>query len=128
MSVAMQSSRILLATLLTTCALGCEEPAEETAPPKPTVSAAPTPPPATASAKPPPKPRDDCPEGSSGIGTFDQPCQGSGDSRMMQVEWTGKITDKGPKFAVTNKSKLPILHGTVASWERLRSALRASRT
>ena len=38
---------------------------------------------------------------------------GSGDSRMMVVKYTGKTTDKGPKFSVTNKTKMPILHGTI---------------
>ncbi len=114
MSVAMQSPKYLLAALFATFAFGCEEPPkEEAAPAKPTASVAPKVPTATAKPKPPPKPRDDCPEGSSGIGTFEEPCNGSGDTRMMEVAYTGKTTEKGPKFAVTNKSKLPILHGTV---------------
>ena len=117
MSVATQSCKFLLAALFATFAFGCEEPPkEEAAPPKPKATVAPKAPTATASAKPPPKPREDCPEGSSGIGTFEQPCQGSGDTRMMEVAWTGKTTDKGPKFSVINKSDKPILHGTVVAY------------
>jgi len=117
MSVAKQTSKVLLATLLGAFALGCEEPPkEESAPPKATASVAVKAPTAAPKPKPPPKPREDCPEGSSGIGTFDKPCEGSGDARMMEVEWTGKTEEKGPKFAVTNKSDKPILHGTVVAY------------
>lgn len=99
---------------------GChEEPKkEETAPPpKPSASApaaASTPAPAPSAAPAPPKPREDCPDGSSGLGTSAEPCKASGDSRMMEVKWTGKTPDEGPKFAVTNLSKKPILYGSVA--------------
>ncbi len=97
---------------------GCQQEAkkEQAAEPKPSASVAatasipapmPTPPP-------PPKPREDCPAGSSGIGTSAEPCKGSGDSRMMEVKWTGKTTDEGPKFSVTNKTKKSILYGSVA--------------
>lgn len=30
---------------------------------------------------------------------------------MMTVEWTGKMTDKGPEFRVTNNAKLEVLYG-----------------
>jgi hypothetical protein len=33
---------------------------------------------------------------------------------MMEVAYSGKTTDQGPKFSVVNKSKLPILYGSVA--------------
>jgi hypothetical protein len=99
---------------------GChEEPKKEEAPPPPPSASAPaaasTPAPApTPSAAPePPKPREDCPEGSSGIGTSAEPCKASGDSRMMEVKYAGKTTDEGPKFAVTNLSKKSILYGAV---------------
>jgi hypothetical protein len=72
-----------------------------------TASAAPAP---TASAP----PRSDCPKDSSGGGTLDQPCAGKGGARMMDVKWTGKTDDKGPSFAVTNKSPRPILYGKIA--------------
>lgn len=32
---------------------------------------------------------------------------------MMEVKYTGKTTDQGPKFQVISKSKLPILHGSI---------------
>ena len=117
MSIAAQSSAALLAILFATCVSGCKEQAKtDSAPAKPSVSATPAAPASTPSAKPepPPKPRDDCPEGSSGIGTFDKPCAGSGDTRMMEVQYTGKTTEQGPKFAITNKSKLPILYGALS--------------
>ncbi|NUP13098.1 MAG: hypothetical protein HOW73_44220, partial [Polyangiaceae bacterium] len=60
-------------------------------------------------------PRSDCPKDSSGPGTLDQPCAGSGKARMMDVKWTGKIDDeKGPFFAVTNSAPSPILYGKIA--------------
>ncbi len=34
----------------------------------------------------------------------------AGDSRMMEVKYTGKITDEGPKFSVVNKTKKSILY------------------
>jgi hypothetical protein len=118
-SRANQSSKLLLPVLFTTLLFGCEEekPATEAAAEKPAASVAAVAPP-TASAEPPepPKPREDCPEGSSGIGTSAEPCLGSGDSRMMEVKYTGKTTDEGPKFSVTNKSKKPILYGSVAAY------------
>jgi hypothetical protein len=55
----------------------------------------------------------DCPEGTSGKGTFKEPCMAKGKERMMDVVWTGKTKDEGPSFRVTNKSKEPILYGNV---------------
>lgn len=101
------------------CALlaGCEEEAPKEAPvakaapslasPQPTPAPAPSP-------EPPPKLRDDCPKGSTGVGTADKPCLASGDSRMMEVTYTGKTTDEGPKFSVVNKSDNQILFGSIA--------------
>ena len=116
MSIALHSSGALVALLSATLLLGCEEKPK----PQPTAtttakaSAAPA---ATPSAKPKPKPkpkpREDCPEGSSGIGTFEEPCVGSGTSRMMEFVYSGKTTEKGPKFAITNKSGKPVLHGSI---------------
>lgn len=105
-------SALLLASLL----FGCEEePKHDTAPAKASAAAAvatpaPTP---TPSAEPPPKNRDDCPKGSSGPGTNDKPCLGSGDSRMMEVAYTGKTTDQGPKFSIVNKADSQILYGSI---------------
>jgi hypothetical protein len=35
---------------------------------------------------------------------------------MMEVKYTGKMSDDGPKFSVTNKSKKAILYGSVAAY------------
>jgi len=114
-----RSSKLLSAFALTTLLLGCEEETKKEAPAKPSTSVAtatPTPaPPPTPSAQP-PKLRDDCPDGSSGVGTMTEPCLGKGDSRMMEVAYTGKTTDEGPKFSVINKSKSPILFGSLVAY------------
>ena len=49
------------------------------------------------------------------VGTLAKPCLGEGDSRMMEVKYTGKTTDEGPKFSVTNKSNSQLLFGSVAA-------------
>jgi len=118
MSLIRKSYKPLLLILIAASVSGCDESGEEksaqSAAEPAAASAKPAPTPAPTPEPPPkPKPRDDCPEGSSGIGTFDEPCMASGDSRMMEVEYTGKTTDQGPKFKVINKSKLPILHGSI---------------
>jgi len=109
------SSKLLLAVVLVTPLFGCEEEKKEAPAAKPSVAAAPVAPPPAPSAEP-PKLRDDCPKGSSGPGTSDKPCLASGDSRMMEVAYTGKTTDEGPKFSVTNKSDNPILFGSLAAY------------
>jgi len=112
------SSLVLFAALLALPVAACEEPASESPKPSASSQAAPsTPvPTATASAQPPaPKPpRDDCPAGSTGPGTFDEPCEGEGATRLMEVTWTKKTDDKGPQFRVVNKSSLTILYGSVS--------------
>jgi hypothetical protein len=45
-----------------------------------------------------------------------EPCLGKGDARMMEVAYTGKTTDEGPKFSVINKSKNPILYGSLVAY------------
>jgi hypothetical protein len=70
-----------------------------------------TPPPPSASALP---PRSDCPEGSAGPGTFNDPCEAKAGARAMEVTWTKKITDDGPQFRVTNTSNHVILYGKIA--------------
>jgi hypothetical protein len=117
MLFAVRPSTFVLSFALACSLLGCEEEKkkEEAPPPKPSASAAVvTPPPAPPPE--PPKPRSDCPEGSSGIGTSDSPCKGSGDARMMEVKYTGKTTEEGPKFQVINKTKKQILYGSVAAY------------
>jgi hypothetical protein len=112
-----QSSKLLSAFALATLLFGCEEEAKkETPAPKPSASAAIVTPPPPPAPPPPPKLRDDCPEGSSGVGTQAEPCLGKGESRMMEVAYTGKTTDEGPKFSVINKSKNPILYGSLVAY------------
>lgn len=89
-----------------TPARSAAKPAQSAPPP---ASAKPVPPAPTPSA-----PKVDCPDGSKGEGTFNNPCEATGDSRMMDVVWTGKMDDKGPFFKVTNKSKSVILYGKIA--------------
>ena len=117
MSLAVQSSKLLSIFALATVLFACEEEAKKEPPaPKPSASVAEVakaPPPAPVA---PPKLRDDCPEGSSGIGTQTEPCLGKGDSRMMDVAYTGKTTDEGPKFSIVNNSKLPILYGSLVAY------------
>jgi hypothetical protein len=59
------------------------------------------------------EPQHDCPSGSTGLGSFAKPCEAKGRTRIMEVKWT-KTGDKGPSFAVTNKSPLVILYGKIA--------------
>ncbi|HEY4160089.1 MAG TPA: hypothetical protein VGM29_18380 [Polyangiaceae bacterium] len=116
MSFAIHSSQLLSAVALGALLFGCQEEAKKEAPPaKPSASVAAVAPPPAPSAQP-PKLRDDCPDGSSGVGTMAQPCLGKGDSRMMEVAYTGKTTDEGPKFSIVNKSKSPILYGSLAAY------------
>ncbi|HEY2405047.1 MAG TPA: hypothetical protein VGI10_03545 [Polyangiaceae bacterium] len=114
MSLSIHSSQLLSAVALGALLLGCQEEAKKEEPPaKPSASVAAVAPPPAPSVQP-PKLRDDCPDGSSGVGTMAQPCLGKGDSRMMEVAYTGKTTDEGPKFSIINKSKSPILYGSLA--------------
>jgi hypothetical protein len=81
--------------------------AAETSAPAASASA----PPAAASTA--PEPQHDCPSGSAGPGSFGKPCEAKGRSRTMEVKWS-KTGEKGPSFAVTNKSQLVILYGKIA--------------
>lgn len=110
------TSGLLLTLTFGTLLLGCEE---EAAKPASSAKASPTAAAVTAPAAPstppaPPKLRDDCPKGSSGVGTSAEPCLGSGESRMMEVSYTGKTTDEGPKFSIVNKADQQILFGSLA--------------
>lgn len=109
------ATRGLLLVFATVCTTGCsKEEATTQAPPAETAAPAKTTPPPPAPAPTPSTPPVECPEGSSGKGTFDEPCQASGAARMMEVEWTGKLDDQGPSFRVTNTSKEVILYGKMA--------------
>jgi hypothetical protein len=117
MSLVGHSSRFWFVVGLAGLALGCEKEATKEPLPAKTEAPAVVPPPsAPASVEPPPKLRDDCPKGSSGVGTLAKPCLGEGDSRMMEVKYTGKTTDEGPKFSVTNKSDSQILFGSIVAY------------
>ena len=109
---------LLVSTVLFTA--GCEEEKSTTGaatserpPAQPSVTA----PAKTASPPPaPPEPKHDCPEGSSGEGSFNKPCEAKGKTRAMEVVWTKKFTDEGPSFKVTNTSKLVILYGRFVAY------------
>ena len=74
-------------------------------------------PPPTPSAEPPPIPARGLPQRvEQKVGTLAKPCLGEGDSRMMEVKYTGKTTDEGPKFSVTNKSNSQLLFASVAAY------------
>ncbi len=79
---------------------------------------APPPPPAASDKSPPAKifniPPPECPASCKGEGVFSSPCEATGNARMMDVVWTGKIDDQGPFFNVTNTSDSVILYGKVA--------------
>jgi len=114
-----RTSKALIVASIAWLTLGCsKDPAESGAPP-----AHSAPPAALSSAKPvqsepPPTasaaPAHQCPKGSSGEGTSRSPCEASGDARMMEAVWTGKLGDDGPSFRVTNTSDAPILYGKIA--------------
>ena len=112
------ATRITLALSVVALAVqlnGCTEKPAPTAAPSASVTASAAPaassaPVASAAA---PKPSHACPDGSTGEGTFKSPCEAKGTSRLMEVTWTGKMTDTGPSFRVANKAKLDIIHGIV---------------
>jgi hypothetical protein len=113
-------ARMTAAAAMTLAFVGCDEPKPE-APPAKSAAPAPTPPPppATASAPAPSAsaaaPVHDCPKEAPGDGTFAKPCEAKGNTRMMEVRWTGVTNDKGPWFNVVSKSTSEvILYGKVA--------------
>jgi len=106
-----------LTAALAVTVLSCskEEPKPEPSPVKSVAKPLPPPPPPEAVKPPAPTaPPVDCPAGSKGEGTMNSPCEATGDSRMMDVVWTGKIDDKGPLFKVISKAKSVILYGKIA--------------
>jgi hypothetical protein len=118
MALTMRCSMLPLTLALLLPLFGCEEEKKEAPPTQPSATAAAVATPAPTPAPPPepPKPSPDCPEGSTGVGNFEAPCKGSGDQRLMEVKYTGKTDDQGPKFQVINKTKKPILFGSVAAF------------
>jgi hypothetical protein len=115
MQLAQHSFRLLSALALTALLAGCEEEAKKEPPPvaTPAPSVAAVPPAPAPSAEPPPKLRDDCPKGSSGVGTSDKPLLASVAARMKEVTYPGKTTDEGRNFQVINKSDNQILFGSL---------------
>jgi len=111
-------SRLAKAVLFVAVSLvGCEKEEEKKPEPAKSAAPAPTPTPAPTPPPPPPEPKHDCPENSTGVGSFDKPCEATGAERMMEVTWTGKYDDKGnPQFRVVNKSKLVILYGKMIAY------------
>jgi hypothetical protein len=122
MSSAMRIVNLPIAAALAVLLVGCEEqPAGSTttaASTEPTAAETTTAPPTSASAEAAdpnePKPSYPCPEGSTGDGTSKHPCMAKGASRLMEVTWTGKITDAGPQFRVVNKATHPVLYGNIS--------------
>lgn len=113
------ATKLLLGLTLISLLVACEEEPAEKKPAASTASAAPvaaTPPPAPTPSAEPEKLREDCPKGSTGVGTLEKPCLASDDARMMEVKYTGKIEDQGPKFSVVNKSNNPILFGSLVAY------------
>ena len=108
-----------LVAALAACLFGCDAPPETTAAtttseaaPAATPTAAPK---ASAAAAPDleKKPSYPCPDGTEGEGTLAKPCKASGNARIMDVTWTGKTDDQGPKFKVVSKAKHDILYGNM---------------
>lgn len=114
MSTTTRMMQALAATVLAASLFGCDEKPEEKAPATASAPVVETAPPVTASAAPAetaPKPSHACPEGSTGEGTFKSPCDATGTARVMDVKWTGKMSEKGPYFQVINKTDIEILYG-----------------
>lgn len=102
-----------LAVFLTGCTEKPAPPSIAVATSLPSASTAPSSAPTVSASAAAPKPSYPCPDGSKGEGTFKDPCDAKGPNRLMEVAWTGKMTDAGPTFRVTNKSKLDILYGSL---------------
>ena len=103
--------------------MACENEAPKKAAPSAS-SPPPAPPPvasASASSAPAPtaaekKPSRPCPDKSSGVGTFEDPCKAKGKARIMDVTAGTKIGDKGPTFKIVNDTKQEILYGKIVVW------------
>ena len=119
MTIATRTLKALIFSAFALCLSGCEDepggagaasskPGASKPPPAPVQSTSPAIPSAAVD-----DPQHDCPEGSTGKGSFNAPCEAKGAARLMEATWTGKITDAGPSFRVTNKSKLVILYGKI---------------
>ena len=122
MSITNRVSKMVMAVAVAASIAGCSEekapPGAPSALPAATAPEASAPASATAPAPSaaPPAPKHDCPAGSTGDGTLTKPCEAKGAARTMEVTWTGKMTDTGPSFRVTNKSPAVILYGKVVTY------------
>ncbi len=119
MSTAKHFSKAFLAAAIAASSAACTE----TPSPSPAASASAAAPPAVTAPAPSAVPTataavkvHDCPAGSTGDGSLAKPCEAKGSARMMDVTWTGKMTDGGPSFRVTNKSPAVILYGKVVAY------------
>ncbi len=98
---------------------GCEEEKESEATPSAKAPTQPAPDlkaSAKAATPKPTEPHHDCPTDSTGEGSFNKPCEAKGTTRLMEVSWNGKMSDKGPSFRVKNVAKLPIVWGKMAAY------------
>jgi hypothetical protein len=122
MTRATRASQALITAAALVLTAGCGE--EQTKPGASSAQSAAPPPPSapapSATAAPHPSasasasaPVHDCPAGSTGDGSMAKPCDAKGSARMMEVTWTGKMTDTGPSFRVINKSPSVILFGKI---------------
>src|SRR5215471_111624 len=110
---------LCVAVLLTMYLVGCDK--EKATPPAPSASAPAASAPAAGEAAsaapvasaPEKKPSHPCPEGSTGKGTFEDPCKAKGKTRIMEVTWNKKIGDKGPTFQIVSKAKIDVVYGKV---------------
>ena len=114
-------TQVLSVAVLTASLGGCSKEsapagattASTTAPTADTAATAAPRPSASAASAPTAKPSHPCPDDSTGDGTFKSPCEAKGPKRLMDVTWTGKMTETGPSFKVTNNAKLDIVYGNV---------------
>lgn len=116
MSIAKRCLQGLLIALIPTALSACEAEKKEApaatankppAQPAATPAQTSTPPPVASVAKEPPH---DCPEGSSGEGSSNKPCEAHGPERAIDVDFD-KFTDNGPQLKLANKTKKTILWG-----------------
>jgi hypothetical protein len=113
--------RTIVAFCVALCLGGCskeEKPSTNSAPSaSASASMPPDAAPATASAAPAPsaapEPPHVCPPNSSGPGSYTNPCEAKGTTRIMTVKWK-KTDDKGPSFAIKNIGPTTILYGRIA--------------
>jgi hypothetical protein len=110
--------RTLAALSIVTAVVGCSTEETKSTPPDASAAASASAKPAAApvpsvSASTAAEPHHDCPAGSTGVGSFNQPCEAKGSARLMTARWT-KTDDKGPSFSIKNIGQTTILYGRIA--------------